>query len=253
MLWVENGSLTPEEITAFAAQVEEGADAIRAYLGENLDIPGGNACKVEFYIATNAPAPKTAGVHEPWMFIPSRMVRRGNAPYLHEMVHVMAQWSWRSSEWAGEGFADHVAAAVLPRINGYHRSRILPNGLDDLHRHLDSEPGRAMFPLIGVAGRRESYAAGHEPVFRLTLDQRATYAPPFYSFAWSFTDFLIARYGVGGFRRIATAGDQDVVAHELAGVPMAALRQEWLDAIGVGRNQTVQDGLDTSAHGSRLH
>ncbi len=227
-VWVENDTLSDEQIEVFTTQVEDGARAIREHLGEYVDQQGGNDRKLEIFLATDSPGPRVTAAHEPWIFIPVTMVPIEMTPYLHEMVHVLAQWSWRRSEWAAEGFANHVAAAVLPGIDGYHRSYILRNGLDDLHEHLCSEVADVVMPLVGANGRRGTYTAEFEPVFRLTMSERLKHAPPFYSFAWSFTNFIVDRYGIEGFHSIATADDQDAAVRELTGQSMAEFKHEWL-------------------------
>lgn len=231
IVWVEHDTLTDEEIAVFATQVEEGARAIRDHLGEHVDQQGGNDRKLEIFLATDSPGPRVTAAHEPWIFIPVTMVPVEMAPYLHEMVHVLAQWSWRRSEWAAEGFANHVAAAVLPGIEGYHRSFILREGLSQLQEHRCSEEGRVVLPLVGVGGRRGTYSAEVDPLFRLTMAQRLKYAPPFYSLAWSFTDYIVDRYGIDGFRSIATAEDQDAAVRHITGQSMAILKLSWLNEL----------------------
>lgn len=230
-IWVEDGTLSDDDIQVFGTQVEDGARAIREHLGEYVDQQGGNDRKLEILLATDSPGPRVTAAHEPWIFIPVTMVPAGMTPYLHEMVHVLAQWSWRRSEWAAEGFANHVAAAVLPGIDGYHRSYILRNGLDDLHAHLCSEVADVVLPLIGANGRRGTYDAELAPVFRLTMSERLKHAPPFYSLSWSFTNFIVDRHGIEGFHSIATADDQDAAVRKLTGQSMAAFKQEWLDQL----------------------
>lgn len=227
IIWVENDTLSDEEIRVFARQVDEGARAIREHLGTYVDQQGGNDRKLEIFLSTDAPGPRVTAAHEPWIFIPVTMVPIEMAPYLHEMVHVLAQWSWRQSEWAAEGFANHVAAAVRPTIEGYHRSFILRNGLGDLHEHLCSEVAPVVMPLVGTNGRRRTYAPADEERFQLTMRERMKHAPPFYSFAWSFTDYIVGQHGIEGFHRVATAPDQDAAVRELTGVSMADYRQQW--------------------------
>lgn len=232
VLWTAPGSLAPDEASALLRRADAGAAAIIAHLGPHAGVEGPAGAKPELFVEDDSPGPRVTSAAAPWIFLPAAQVRRGVSPYLHELVHVLAPWSWRRSEWTAEGFANHLAAAVVDdpahvAAGGYHRSRILPRGLADLQAQRCSPEGEAMRALVGVDGRRGRYAPEHAARFALTLEQRLRYAPPFYAQAWSFTDALVAAHGLDGFRRIATADDQDAAARALAGQGIAELREAW--------------------------
>lgn len=236
VVWLAPGSLAADEAAAFLRRADAGAAAILAHLGPHAGVEGPAGGRPELFIERDSPGPRVTGAAAPWIFLPAAQVRRGVSPYLHELVHVLAPWSWRRSEWAAEGFANHVAAAVVDdpahrAAGGYHRSRILPRGLADLQALRCSPEGEAMRALVGVDGRRGRYAPGHAARFALTLEQRLRYAPPFYAQAWSFTDALVDAHGLDGFRNIATADDQDAAARALTGRSIDALRGDWWAAL----------------------
>ncbi len=232
VIWLAPGSLAADEAAAFLRRADAGAAAILAHLGPHAGVEGPAGGRPELFVEVQSPGPRVTGAAAPWIFLPAAQVRRGVSPYLHELVHVLAPWSWRRSEWTAEGFANHVAAAVVDApahraAGGYHRSRILPRGLADLQALRCSPEGEAMRALVGIDGRRGRYAPASAARFALTLEQRLRYAPPFYAQAWSFTDELVAAHGIDGFRRLATADDQDVAARALTGQGMAELREAW--------------------------
>ena len=227
VVWFDEGSLTADEARMFAKRVDVGTRAILSYLGDHVDLPGGRS-KVELYVSTDARGPRVTLAPEPWVFIPSEQVRAGEDPYLHEIVHAAAQWSWRWSEWTAEGFANHVATAVAEQGAGYVRSRILPNGLQELAAHFCTEAGATVLPLVGIGGRRGSFLDSVAWRFALTTgNQRWKYAPPFYAFSWSFTDDLIAEFGIRTYRRIAESARQDRAAVESTGQEMHSLLERW--------------------------
>lgn len=228
---VERGALTEEQAARFVALADEGAVAIRVHLGAELDLPGGNDRRVAFFVGSDVGPPHVTINREPWIFMHPETIRADHAPYLHEMVHAMAQWSWRRSEWIAEGYANHVAAAVVGGTRGYHRSFVLPDGLRDLQHHRRSPQGRAMLPLVGADGRRSTYAPVPAALFRRLMADRSQYAPPFYALAWSFVDYLVDAVGVQGLRAIATADDQQAAAHAVSGRTLDQLKQAWLASL----------------------
>ena len=232
VVWLAPGSLAADEAAAFLRRADAGAAAILAHLGPHAGVEGPAGGRPELFVEAQSPGPRVTGAAAPWIFLPAVQVRRGVSPYLHELVHVLAPWSWRRSEWTAEGFANHVAAIAVDdpahrAAGGYQRSRILPRGLADLQALRCSPEGERMRALVGVDGRRGRYAPEHAARFALTLEQRLRYAPPFYAQAWSFTDALVAAHGIDGFHRLATADDQDAAARALTGQGMAELREAW--------------------------
>ncbi len=226
----ERGVLSDSQLSVFAGLAEDGAISVRSYLGEMLDLPGGNERKVEFYIGANVGIPHVTIEHEPWVFMHPDTIRSNMAPYVHEMVHAMAQWSWRKSEWMAEGFANHAAAEIVSRFGGYHRSFVLPNGLAELAHYFHSTEGQEVLPLVGAAGRRNTYSPENAEIFQRLMANRRKYAPPFYAMSWSFTDYVVDRCGVKGLRKMAEADRPDVVAKTICGSTLQELRVSWQKA-----------------------
>jgi hypothetical protein len=153
------------------------------------------------------------------------------APYLHEMVHAMTQWSWRNSEWVAEGFANHIASIVAEGHPGYHRSFILPSGLDDLHELRLSPAGRTVLPLIGLPGRRHTYEGEARELAQLLLSKRREYAPPYYAMSWSFISYLIGEIGYPGLRSVAESNDPSETLRSITGKSMSEHLSAWESAL----------------------
>lgn len=228
-------ALTNEELREFLSLAEDGAQRIRSYLGEHLDLPKDNARPVEFFISRDVGIPHATSHHEPWIFIHPVAIRKKMAPYLHEMVHAMAQWSWRNSEWVAEGYANYVASAVAVGHSGYHRSFILPVGLDNLLELHASRAGTRILPLIGLPGRRHTYEDRTRELAQLLRTERRDYAPPYYAMSWSFVSYLVDVIGHAGLRRVAESSSPSSTLQELTGKSMQEQLMAWERQITKGR------------------
>jgi hypothetical protein len=228
IVWAQPGRLSSAQLSAFADLVDEGVVDVRRHLGETLDPPGRDDAPVHVYISDRVQLASVTVDPLPHIFIHTDSVLSGRAPYLHETVHVLAQWSWRRSEWMAEGFANHAAAEVARRYGGFHATGPEPRGLAALAVHLNSEQGHEVMPLIGLWGRRGDYTPAQRTLFDKVLTQRRRYAGPYYTLAWSYVDFLMAELGLAGLHRLATAPDPDAEAVRLTGRTLAQLKADWL-------------------------
>lgn len=227
VLCVQKGEFEQDTLASLLALFDEGAIAIEQYLGTQLDMPGHEDDPVEFFVHSEVRIPHTTIFHEPWIFLNTDTITYDMIPYLHEMVHVMAQWSWRTSEWVAEGFANYVAAAVVKSGVGYHRSFILADGLERLSELCSSPAGAAMFPLVGESGRRNTFSDENAAIFRLMMSDRRTYAPAYYAMSWSFTEYLIGNVGLDGLRAIAESIDQSSASKAISGITMEDHKDKW--------------------------
>ena len=227
VIWAEADALTPEQLDDFADLVDAGVVATRLYLGETLDLPGDDRAAVHFFISRRVGIATVTVDPLPHVFMRPELVLSGRASYLHELVHAMAQWSWRRSEWMAEGFANHAAAEIARRYGGFHATGPEPRGLAALSQHAASTEGDEVMPLIGLWGRRGSYTQGSRALFGKVLTQRRRYAAPYYTLSWSYVDFLMAELGLTGLHRVATADDPDAVARQLTGRRLDQLKAEW--------------------------
>jgi hypothetical protein len=228
IVWAQRGRLGAAQLQEFAELADEGVVNVRRYLGGTLDPPGPDDAPVHIYISDRVRLASVTIDPLPHIFIHTDSVLGGRAPYLHEIVHALAQWSWRRSEWMAEGFANHAAAEVARRFGGLHATGPEPRGLAALAEHLDSGPGREVMPLIGLWGRRGDYPPTERALFDKVLTQRRRYAGPYYTLAWSYVDFLMAELGLEGLHQVATAADPETEARRVGGRSLAQLRAQWL-------------------------
>lgn len=238
-LWVADGSLAPASAREFLHLLDRGVAAVRAHLGPYVDEPVAPK-RIEVYVSPDVGISHVRGDFPTMIYLPSKRVDERTAPYLHEIVHAVASWSWRHSEWLGEGLANQVAAAVVERSGGYHHSPVLPRGLEGVSGHLDTAIGRDVLRLIGAAGRRGDLDPERAAIFARVLRDRRGHAPPFYALAWSFTDFIIARDGLAGVRAIAAEPARRATR-------VAALKQAWLNRLAPGPTPDASTSLRPSA------
>lgn len=224
-LWVAAGVLEKEDALRFLARLDRGVEVVRAELGSAVDEPVAPR-RPEVFLSPRVGISHVRGDIPTMVYLPPRRVRDDTAPYLHELVHAVASWSWRHSEWLGEGLANHVAQAVEARSGGYHHSVVLPDGLAELDAHLATAEGREMLALVGPRGRRSNYPPALAPVFRKMMADRPRYAPPFYALSWSFVDYLVARIGIDGLHVAATSPD---------GPDLGAMKPTWLESVAPAR------------------
>ena len=224
-LWVAKDSLDEATSLVFLGQLDRGVEVIREHLGQHVDEPV-NPRRLEVYLSPRVGVAHVRGDFPTMIYLPPGRVRDRTAPYLHEIVHAVASWSWRHSEWLGEGLANHVAAAVEARSGGYHHSNPVPEGLANIAGHLASPAGREIVALVGPRGRRSNYTPELAAVYALMASKRRTYAPPFYAQSWSFVDFLVQRAGLGALHAHATAPADTL--------DIPALKQAWLAEFDAG-------------------
>ncbi|WP_218121224.1 hypothetical protein [Aquimonas voraii] len=218
-LWIDPNGLDEAEVLAFFRNLERGLAVLRPHLGELLDEPE-SPRTIEVYMSPRVRMSHVRFDHPTMVYIPTWRISDRSAPYLHEMVHAMASWSWRHSEWLGEGLANHVAAAVEPISGGYHSSVVLPERLRDVQLHLATPQGQEVLDLVGPRGRRNELPPELDLIVTKVLTDRTRYAKPFYALSWSFVDYIVAREGLANLRTVVA--DQSRVD---------ALKQAWLDSL----------------------
>ncbi len=215
-LWIEPDGLDENCVQQFVVQLQQGLAVVREYLGDLQDDPE-TGPRVEVFMSPGVGISHVRYDAPTMLYMPTWRIRDRTAPYLHEFVHAVASWSWRHSEWLGEGLANHVATAVEPISGGYHHSNVVPDRLLDVHRHLDSLEGREVLALIGPTGRRRELPPDLEAINQKVLTDRTRYARPFYALSWSFVDFIVARKGLANLRVVSADP-----------VEIARLKRLWL-------------------------
>lgn len=219
-LWIEPDGLDEASVRQFVVQLQQGLAVVREYLGDLQDDPE-TSPRVEVFMSPEVGISHVRYDVPTMLYMPTWRIRDRTAPYLHEFVHAVASWSWRHSEWLGEGLANHVAAAVESISGGYHHSNVVPDRLHHVHRYLDTPEGREVLALIGPPGRRRELPPDLEAINQKVLTDRTRYARPFYALSWSFVDFIVARKGLAELRSVVA---DPVEIESLKGLWLAQLR-----------------------------
>lgn len=231
VVFSEAGALTMEELSGFAEQASIAAAGIRAYVGDDLQLIGGDASRVvEFYLSADAGVSHTT-MREPRVFIVPSRVRERTAPYVHEAVHVMLAWA-DGARWLTEGLADHVASQVVSRTGGYLALPLEPSGRrGSAAAYLRTDHGLEVLPLVGAVGSSMSVRQRFPEISRKIGSERRTYAAAFYALSWSFVDYLVSQVGIEGMRAIAEAQGSDAEVLKSTGKTLAEWRVAWLATI----------------------
>lgn len=236
-LHVQRGALDAGQQEMFLQQLDRGVEVIRGHLGAQLDAPMGGR-RIEVFVSADVHIAHVRGDVPTMVYLPAARVRNGKAPYLHELVHALASWSWKHAEWLGEGLAEHVAREVAPVSGGHHYSVMQAVQPDRGPReHLASPQGQAILPLIGPAGRHGQLPPALQALSDQVRRHRRTHAPPFYLLSTSYVDFLVAQIGIDGIRRQATAG----------AVGDAALRAAWLASLQTPAQDAVPEAASAAS------
>jgi len=176
-------------------------------------------------------------------------VRDGTAPYLHEAAHellapsapfapfeypdtlVGEQKAAAFPFWLNEGLPDYLAQAVV-QTTGFREGDVFAVGglgkVDSTCRvRLSGHPQRATIAArIGGQGRLEA----------LYTPERQQVAPTYYACSQSFTKYLVAKVGLPtlvALFPVIPSGRWLTDLETRAGMSLAALRRDWLDAIHV--------------------
>ncbi|WP_324679114.1 hypothetical protein [Hymenobacter sp. GOD-10R] len=172
-------------------------------------------------------------------FIPYWRIRRGMAPWLHEANHELLAPVRKqkpksllsedeSPLWLNEGAAEFIALQVaaanqLPKFDLFRAGTIEQVDKACL-RLLRSDKAAYILSYIG--------SPGEIPELAPSGNQRALYAPTFYTCSCSFNKFLVARYGIATLLNVIGAypAEQQKLA-TLTQVSPQVLRTRWLTGI----------------------
>ena len=175
------------------------------------------------------------------LFVAFPRLQNGQAPLLHEAVHVLLSPNTEYlrahpeyldensaySEWLSEGLASYVGESVA-KETGITEGDPLGWGtlaeVDAKCAAVSSTPlGAEILPFIGAPGA---------PAALLSRSRRLEVAPPFYACATSFTKFVVAAVGIEAVvDSMAVLPSEPAIANA-AGKSIDALRADWLEKIG---------------------
>jgi CubicO group peptidase (beta-lactamase class C family) len=242
VLWFLPDSVSPARIDSVLTLLDETIPALQRFIGGPYPWQRFAGERITFYFA---PGRFISHARNGAVFISSWRVRDGAAPYLHEAMHVLlsaplpdpsesaavahmrATWP----QWLHEGFPDYVAQAVADSLGIVEFDVFASGGSRGVDgtcaARLQHPRAPEVLAHIGAPGR----------LLALSSPERQEVAPIFYACAHSFTRFLVRRtdppFVASLFAEIATGGVEDRV-RERTGQSLAALRADWLHALGAG-------------------
>lgn len=209
------GSLTDEQVGAFATLAEKGAADIARFTG--VEPPA----RIVIYLSRRVEISHTytASVrHESRVFIDSTRVADHDAPYLHELVHAVVGNG--GAMWLEEGFASWVASSVATTYGGYYAPVLsAPNdGVDTQARGVVERARGTEEPRNWFTSEDPQLPSQHE-------------RRNFYIVSHSFTKFLAASLGTKQLVTIFRADDASALPR-ISGVSIDEWRQRWISKLG---------------------
>ncbi|HEV8400219.1 MAG TPA: hypothetical protein VGQ18_10320 [Gemmatimonadales bacterium] len=236
IVWAPPDSVDARWLGAFVDSLATGVRALRRVMGAPYPWQRIGQGQVTFYLSPGRFVSHGSGVGA--VFISLTRVRSGTAPYLHEASHELLATRESADSmaeyplWLGEGLPDYLAQATAS-ATGFHEGDVFAiGGLAKVDStcgaRLAGSPRRA--EILAKVGRTGEVAA-------LFTTDRAQVAPIFYACSQSFTKYLVDRVGVrtvvATFPHIP-AGTWVRDLESAAGKSLEALRNAWLETIGLG-------------------
>jgi 3-keto-disaccharide hydrolase len=249
-----SGALSSDEGRALAEKLNRGLDALEAFTHAPHAWQRPLA-ELHYYFhptlfVSHADAPNDR------LFISLPRLKNGEAPILHEAVHVLLYPSKEflaahlelddhdapSPTWLFEGVADYVAFTVAAQTGIVEGDVLNTGGVEaadaNCAKALAQPVGAEIAPFIGGVGEPEGLSL---------RSRRLELAPPFYECAASLTKYLIDAHGIDAVIDLIVASDHAAALQELAGLDVAALRAAWRKAIGAPLDAAGPLGRDAPA------
>jgi hypothetical protein len=174
------------------------------------------------------------------LFIAFPRLSNGQAPLLHETVHVLLHPSaeylaanpWYLDEtvgslWISEGLANYVGAMVAAKTGIAEGDPIGWGTLDDVDEKCTAVSltplAAEILPFVGAPGW---------PAAILSRSRRLEIAPPFYACSTSFTRFVVGAAGIEAVVDALAARDTEAAIAAAAGTSIGSLRADWRREIG---------------------
>jgi len=227
------GALSDEARAAIVARLDRGVRAAKRFTQRPSWRFHGDR-RVYFYFPDERFVSHAPGGNS--LYIPLWRIRDDQAPWLHEVIHILLwpsgrNWLDETDEygdehmplWLYEGIADVIAAEVSAQEGLTYFAPMMtepPSELDAVcRRHLETP----------VAARVLSFVGAHGRLVELYGEERQTYAPAFYTCSASFTTYLRQRYGYAPLlAAIGTYGREMDVLEERIGTHVVSAREDWL-------------------------
>ena len=236
VVWTPADALTDEQRRDLVTRLDRGLPVVRRLIGRHAWQVVGDE-KITYYVSRDRFVSHATGRGA--VFIPVLRVQDGKAPFFHEVSH---EYLARRPEgardrarpgsrplWLMEGLADFIGQSAADEAGVVEGDVFDTGGLRGVDRvcamRLQEPIGRQVVRAIGENAELPA----------LFTTDRQTVAPTFYACSFSFTKFVVGRIGLGEtvalMPRIASGGVPERI-EQLTRTTIAALREEWLRAIG---------------------
>jgi hypothetical protein len=237
-IYVPAGSMTPPEAQALAESLSRGVEGLISLTRsprpwQRVPPRISYYFHAEMFISHADPANDR-------LFIAFPRLQNGQAPVLHEAVHVLlypnAEFGGAHPElldesagstWLHEGLATYVGFSVAADTGIAEGNPLGPEGLAGMDTScaaaLPTPAGAEVLPYIGAPG---------EPPALSSRSRRAEVAPVFYACATSFAKFLAQAVGVERVVDAIAARDSEAALAAAAGTSLDELKTQWRRAIG---------------------
>lgn len=226
VLWADPDTLSPADANAFAGELEKGLIAIERLTGEQVDSAHYGAPVVNVFVSGRVTVSHVYGgyahqrFNRPYLFLNPKRVARREAPYLHELTHIVL---WRfGSHSLREGLASYVEGRLAQEGVGYNSGVFGPGPRSEVDAEaaklLSSEIGATVLPWIGGNG-------GTDPSITSAASSQSRSA--FYLLARSFVHHLLDHMDMATFVRLYRSEDTVAAYPALTGRSLDEWRSSW--------------------------
>lgn len=229
-LWVQPNTLTTDEAQAFAGELEKGLLAIERLTGERVDDDHYGGSTIHVFVSGRVRVSHVYGGYShqhydrPYLYLNPNRIRNREAPYLHELTHIVL---WRfGSHSLREGFASYVEGHLAGSGVGYNSGIFGPGPRAEVDKAaaalLGSSEAAALLPWIGRSGAIDA---------SLTSADQGNMRAAFYLLTRSFVQHLLDEMDVASFIRLYRAEDTEAAYRDLTGRSLDEWRQSWRQSL----------------------
>ena len=227
VLRVGPGALPDSAATSFVQDLQAGVAEIERILGSTLDTDHyAPEDRIHVFVADSIGVSHVYGSYahmehpRPYLFLDAEKVRAGEAPYLHELTHILA-WKFGSHS-LREGLASYVEAAIRAEL-GMSSSALFgassPEAIDAHAAERVGSPAAAeVLPWIG--------ATGFAPV-SVTTPNRPRLRATYYSLSQSFVQYMIRELSLDAFLQVYKSPEPPAELRRLTGRSLEQWKDEW--------------------------
>jgi hypothetical protein len=226
VIWNAPGGFPDADVRAFAQDVARGLDAIERIVGRRFDTAHYAEDTIQIFIAGEVGPSHVYGGYaharhdRPYLFLDAAKVGAGQAPYLHELTHLVA---WRyASHSLREGLASYVELEASSMGWG------LSSGLFGMTDAAAAEArARELLATPAAVNVAPHVGRGGPAPAAVTATDNPRARGAYYVLSQSFVRFLVDRIGMHRVVRLYETAETDDAYVEVTGVPLETWQAEW--------------------------